>query len=161
MTSSLTVTSPTGPSRHFVVIGGDMARRVCGSLQATGHLVRHLAQPTDEELRGALHDDVAGAAMLLDDDAESLRYALAVEHIRPSLRLVVSIFDRTVGEQLVRYVPNCHVTSPADVAAPVLLAACLQPGLLALTHTSDGHAGISWNGDDAASAGSRTGRRAR
>ncbi|WP_405806857.1 NAD-binding protein [Streptomyces sp. NBC_01187] len=146
--SSLTDTSPTGPSRHFVVIGGDMARRVCGSLQATGHLVKHLAQPTDEELRGALHDDVAGAAVLLDDDAESLRYALAVEHIRPSLRLVVSIFDRTVGEQLVRYVPNCRVTSPADVAAPVLLAACLQPGLLALTHTSGGHAGISWNGDD-------------
>ncbi|MCH0540334.1 NAD-binding protein [Streptomyces sp. MUM 203J] len=134
------------PERYFVVIGSDVARRVCGSLQSAGHRVRHFAQPTDEDLRQALDRRVAGVAILLDDDVASLRYALAVAHIRPNVTLVVTIFDRTVAEQLVRVVPNCQVTSPADVAAPVLLAACLEPDLLALTRTPSGHAGARWDG---------------
>lgn len=132
---------------HFVVIGSETARRVCGSLRSAGHVVRHLAQPTDDELRKALTPEVAGVAILLDADAESLRYALAVEHIRPGIKLVVTVFDRTVAEQLVRVVPNCQVTSPADVAAPVLLAACLQPDLLALSPTPSGHVGARWQDD--------------
>ena len=123
---------PGASERYFVVIGADMARRVCGSLQSTGHRVCHLGRPTDEELRAALDGEVAGVAILLDDDVESLRYALTTEHIRPNVPLVVTVFDRTVAEQLSRVVPNCRVTSPAEVAAPVLLAACLQPDLLAL-----------------------------
>ncbi|MCQ4084838.1 NAD-binding protein [Streptomyces sp. RB6PN25] len=84
-------------------------------------------------------------AILLDDDVRSLRYALAVEHIYPNVALVVAIFDRTVAEQLERVVSNCRVTSPADVAAPALLAACLQPDLLALTRTPAGDVGARWN----------------
>lgn len=135
------------PERYFVVIGGDMARRVCGSLQSAGHLVSHLTQPTDDELREALERAAAGVAILLDDDVESLRYALAVEHMCPNVALVVNVFDRTVAEQLVRVVPNCQVTSPADVAAPALLAACLQPELLALKPTASGHVGARWTAD--------------
>ncbi|MET8677567.1 NAD(P)-binding protein [Streptomyces sp. NPDC004647] len=120
-----------------------MARRVCGSLQSAGHAVRHLTQPTDEDLRRALDREVAGVAILLGD-VESLRYALAVEHIRPHVPLVVTIFDRTVAEQLVRVVPNCRVTSPADVVAPTFLAACVEPELLALTRTSSGHVAARW-----------------
>ncbi|WP_420000111.1 NAD-binding protein [Streptomyces boninensis] len=133
------------------MIGSDVARRVCGSLLAAGCLVRHLAQPTDQELRRALDGDVTGVAILLDHDVESLRYALAVEHIRPGVRLVVTVFDRTVAEQLVRVVPNCRVTSPADVAAPVLLAACLEPDLLSLDRTDcGGHVGARPRGDGVA-----------
>ncbi|WP_231626799.1 NAD-binding protein [Streptomyces apocyni] len=130
--------------RYFVVIGSDVARRVCGSLRATGHLVCHLEHPTDDDLRKALDREVAGVAILLDDDVGSLRYALAVEHICPGVTLVVTVFDRTVAEQLLRVVPNCQVTSPADVAAPVLLAACLQPDLLAIDRTASGHVGARW-----------------
>ncbi|GAA3148466.1 NAD-binding protein [Streptomyces rectiviolaceus] len=137
----------TAPQRYFVVIGSDMARRVCGQLQTAGHLVRHLDRPTDEDLRRALRREVAGVAVLLDDDVESLRYALAVEHIRPHVKLVVTVFDRTVSEQLLRVLPNCQVTSPADVAAPVLLAACLQPDLLSLTRTPTEHIGARWQDD--------------
>ncbi|WP_432094178.1 NAD-binding protein [Streptomyces sp. bgisy100] len=150
------------PGRYYVVIGGDVARKVCGTLQAAGHTVCHLTQPTDEELRAALAPDgtapggatggvagvadsggVAGVAILLDD-VESLRYALAVEHIRPHVRLVVTIFDRTVAEQLVRVVPNCRVTSPADVVAPTFLAACIEPSLVSLSRTESGHAAAHW-----------------
>lgn len=135
------------PGQYFVVIGSDVARKVCSSLQSAGHRVRHFAHPTDEDLRQALGRQVTGVAILLDDDVESLRYALAVEHIRPNVTLVVTIFDRTVAEQLVRVVPNCQVTSPADVAAPVLLAACLQPDLLAVTRTPSGNVGARWDGE--------------
>ncbi|MGP3986946.1 NAD-binding protein [Streptomyces sp. 3N207] len=133
--------------QDFVVIGDDAARRVCGQLQAAGTAVCHMAYPTDEALRRALVRQVTGVAVLFDDDAESLRYALAVEHIRPGVHLVVTVFDRTVADQLERTVPNCRVTSPADVAAPVLLAACLQPGLLALSRSSSGHVGARWEAD--------------
>ncbi|MFJ6749491.1 NAD-binding protein [Streptomyces sp. NPDC091266] len=137
------------PGRYFVVIGNDEARRVCGFLQSAGHLVRHLTQPTDDALRHALDrarvgQEVAGVAILLDNDAASLRYALAVEHIRPHVTMVVTVFDRTVAEQLVRVIPNCRVTSPGDVAAPGLLAACLQPDLLAVNRTPSGHTGARW-----------------
>ncbi|MEU8974791.1 hypothetical protein AB0D11_36980 [Streptomyces monashensis] len=44
-------------------------------------------------------------------------------------------------------VPNCQVTSPADVATPVLLAACLQSDLLALYQTPSGHVGARWKED--------------
>ncbi|WP_405623792.1 NAD-binding protein [Streptomyces sp. NBC_00076] len=135
------------PEQYFVVIGSDVARKVCSSLQSAGHCVRHFTHPTDEDLRQALDRQVAGVAILLDDDVESLRYALAVEHIRPNVTLVVTIFDRTVAEQLVRVVPNCRVTSPADVAAPVLLAACLQPDLLAVTRAPEGNLGARWDGE--------------
>jgi hypothetical protein len=140
---------PTGgvPGKCFIVVGSDVARRVCGSLKSAGHQVRHLAQPTDEDLRRSLDREVAGVAILLDDDVESLRYALAVEHIRPNVSLVVTIFDRTVAEQLVRVVPNCRVTSPADVVAPTFLAACVESDLLALTRTSSGHVAARPEGD--------------
>ncbi|MCX4585533.1 NAD-binding protein [Streptomyces sp. NBC_01481] len=131
----------------FIVVGSDVARRVCGSLKSAGHQVRHLAQPTDEDLRRALDREVAGVAILLDDDVESLRYALAVEHIRPNVSLVVTIFDRTVAEQLIRVVPNCRVTSPADVVAPTFLAACVESDLLALTRTASGHVAARREGD--------------
>ncbi|UNZ16838.1 portal protein [Streptomyces sp. 891-h] len=145
--------------KHYVVIGDDAARRVCGHLQAAGHSVCHLAYPTDAALHRAVGSgpdesrhsgrirEVAGVAVLFDDDAESLRYALAVEHIRPGVHLVVTIFDRTVADQLETTVPNCRVTSPAEVAAPVLLAACLQPDLLALDRTASGHIGARWEED--------------
>ncbi|MGP3950792.1 NAD(P)-binding protein [Streptomyces sp. 7N604] len=136
-----------GGGACFVVIGGDVAGRACGSLRSAGHFVHHLGRPTDAELRRVLDEEVAGVAILLDDDVEALRYALAVEHIRPAVTLVVTIFDRTVAEQLVRVVPNCRVTSPADVVAPTFLAACVEPGLLALTRTSSGHVAARRHGD--------------
>ncbi|MFG1687728.1 NAD-binding protein [Nonomuraea sp. NPDC049269] len=141
------MTATSFPEPVYVVIGGEAARGVCGSLLAVGHTVRHLIQPTDKDLHEALGQHVAGVAILLDDDVESLRYALAVEHIRPSVTLVVQIFDRTVAEQLVRVVPNCRVTSPADVAVPAFLAACVAPDLLAVTRTPSGHVAARWDGN--------------
>lgn len=131
-----------------MVIGrGDVARKVCGSLASSGHRVRHLMHPTDEDLRQALDHEVAGVAVLFDSDVESLRYALAVEHILPNVTLVAAVFDRTVAEQLQRVVPNCRVASPAEVGAPSFLAACLEPELLAITPTPSAYLGARWDGE--------------
>jgi hypothetical protein len=78
----------------------------------------------------ALTPDVGAVAVLVRGDVIALRYALLTEHVRPQVRLVVTLFDRTVGDQLLRVVPNCLVTSPADVAVPSVIAGCLADDLL-------------------------------
>jgi hypothetical protein len=128
----------------FVVIGDTtVARRVCSSLAQRGHEVRHVPGPDDDELRESLDGtSVRGIAILLQDDVDALRYALAAAHIHPSAPMMVTIFDRTIGDQLARFLPQCDVTSPADLAAPSLAGPCIQPGLLAVTRAGDLPRGI-------------------
>src|SRR5665811_1505361 len=119
--------------RHAVVIGDiEVARRTCSELSAHGFVVTHLLRPTDSEMRAALPQAVSAVAILVRGDVIALRYALLVEHLLPEVRLVVTLFDRTVAEQLVRVVPNCQVTSPANVAVPSIIGACVGPDVLAV-----------------------------
>lgn len=115
---------------RFVVIGATtLARRVCAALLERGHEVSHLPAPGDAELRRVLGPPAAGVAVLLHNDELGLRYALAAAHVAPEVPLIVSIFDATMSEELRRILPRCEVTSPAELSAPVLLAACLGEGL--------------------------------
>ncbi|MCP9980986.1 hypothetical protein [Actinomadura madurae] len=96
-------------------------------------------------------------AVLVRGDVVALRYALLAEHLRPGIRLVVMLFDRTVADQLLRAVPNCQVTSPADIAVPAIVGACLGPPVLAVdvrsspatvfVETADGVASDVWRPD--------------
>ncbi len=140
MSAIVTTTTPSIPhARNFVVIGDThLARSVCASLGAEGHAVGHLFQPRDEELRAAVARQPNGLAVLLHDDVASLRYALAVAHLSPTVPLVVTIFDRTVADELRRLLPQCDVTSPADLVAPVLAGPCLDPSLLSLRQQGRG-----------------------
>jgi hypothetical protein len=118
---------------NAVVIGDlDVARLTCATLTARGILVTHLLQPSDIELRDALGDSVDAVAVLIRGDVTALRYALLVEHLRPGVRLVATVFDRTLGDQLVRVVPNCQITSPADISVPSIIGACLSDDILAV-----------------------------
>lgn len=109
-----------------LVIGSlEIARRTCAVLRARGQRVIHLLQPTDTDIRAALSAGVTAVAVLVRGDVTALRYALFVEHLLPEVALVVTLFDRTVAGQLVRAVPNCRVTSPADIAVPSIIGACL------------------------------------
>lgn len=118
---------------HAVVIGDiEVARRTCSELSAHGFVVTHLLHPTDSEMRAALTQAVSAVAVLVRGDVTALRYALLVEHLLPEVRLVVTLFDQTVAEQLVRVVPNCQVTSPANVAVPSIIGACVGPDVLAV-----------------------------
>ncbi|MFZ2173073.1 MAG: NAD(P)-binding protein [Rhodococcus sp. (in: high G+C Gram-positive bacteria)] len=128
----------------FVVIGDTtVARRVCSSLAQRGHEVRHVPGPDDDELRRTLDGaPVRGIAILLQDDVHALRYALAAAHIHPSAPMIVTIFDRTIGDQLARFLPHCDITSPADLAAPSLAGPCVESGLLAVTRAGERPRGI-------------------
>ena len=118
---------------HAVVIGDiEVARRTCSELVAHGFVVTHLLHPTDSAMRAALTPAISAVAILVRGDVIALRYALLVEHLLPKVRLVVTLFDRTVAEQLVRVVPNCQVTSPANVAVPSIIGACIGPDILAV-----------------------------
>ncbi len=118
---------------HAVVVGNiEVARRTCSELVEHGFVVTHLLHPTDSEMRAALTSAVSAVAILVRGDVTALRYALLVEHLLPEVRLVVTLFDQTVAEQLLRVVPNCQVTSPANVAVPSIIGACVGPDVLAV-----------------------------
>lgn len=118
--------------RTYVVVGEThLASRVCASLR-DGHTVHHLPAPDDQELRLAVGKGPDGVAVLLHDDVAALRYALAVAHLSPATPMIVTIFDRTVADELTRLLPQCEVTSPADLVAPSLAGPCLEPDLVAV-----------------------------
>ena len=146
----------------YVVIGDThVARRVCASLTQRGGEVLHLVAPGDEDLRNAMSRRPRGVAVLLHDDVAALRYALAAAHIDPTAELVVTIFDQTVAEQLVRLLPHCHVTSPAQLAAASLVASCLVPEALAIRRTTEGATALRRTGESLTETTWALGRRAR
>lgn len=126
------------PLRH-VVIGSTLeAVRTCAALQVEGSEVVHLRAPGDRELALALAGDVSGLAVLLHDDTQALRYCLAAEHLRPGIPMVVALFDKTAAAQLLAVVPNCRVTSPADLSTPSFVAAALPEGFAGVARADPG-----------------------
>ncbi|MEU5994657.1 NAD-binding protein [Spirillospora sp. NPDC047418] len=145
-------------TRRVLVIGDiEIARLACTSLTRHGSDVTHLLRPNEDALRDTLDDDMHVVAVLVRSDVTALRYALLVEHLRPRIRLVVMLFDRTVAAQLLRTVPNCQVTSPADIAVPAIIGACLGRPVLAVdvrsspaavfVETADGVTSEAWRPD--------------
>ncbi|MFL5817330.1 MAG: hypothetical protein ACJ76L_07000, partial [Conexibacter sp.] len=124
----------SAPKRRppILVVGdGDLAHDVEATLLAAGAPARWLHHPLDRELRRELTAGVAAAIVIHRDDFAALRTALLVEHLAPGVRLIVTIFDRTVAEQIKRTVPNCDVLSMADASIGALCGPCLDPGTLA------------------------------
>ncbi len=123
-----------------VVVIGDLeaTRLLCTLLVDDGADAVHLLSPDEPALRAAFAEHVDGVAVVVRGDVVALRYALLAENLQPSVSMVVTVFDRTIGHQLESVVPNCTVTSPADVAAPAIVAACIHPAALAVL---GGHAG--------------------
>jgi hypothetical protein len=117
----------SGDSCDVVVLIGDLdvSRRTCVRLSACGYDVIHLIAPSDEDLNHALRAPAAAVAVLVRGDVVALRYALLVEHLQPQIPLVITVFDRSVAGQLRAAIPNCTVTSPAEVAVPEIVDACL------------------------------------
>jgi len=134
------------PALDVLVVGDvEAARLTCGALTAQGHRVTHLVAPDEASLRAALTPAVEAVAILVRGDVQALRLALLTEHLRPGIRLLVTIFDLTVSEQLQRAVPNSLVTSPANVAAPTIVAACLGGEERAIQRVGENV--VRWVGD--------------
>jgi hypothetical protein len=107
---------------------GDLAAELVGLIGERGAPCVHLRRPADRELASAMRAGPRAVAVISHDDIEALRLALVAEHARPGVPLLVTIFDATVAAQVLRAVPNVHVVSLADVAAPVLADDCLGAG---------------------------------
>ena len=113
----------------------EVTRTTCALLTGRGVEVVHLLEPSDLELRTRLDATVDAVAVLVRSDVTALRYVLLVEQIRPGIRLVATVFDRTLAQRLRDVVPNCTVRSPADIAVPSIAAACLGGPALAVDLT--------------------------
>jgi voltage-gated potassium channel Kch len=132
--------------RSVVLIGdGDLPRAVELALARAGARVRRLRRPNDREIARALAGDIeVDVAMVVSrDDIEVLRLALVVEHARPGLQLIVTVFNRTVADQLRRVVPACQVTSMADAVATTLAGPCIDAGLVSLSQSPGGLVGVT------------------
>jgi voltage-gated potassium channel Kch len=112
-----------------LVLGdGDLAAELAEQVAERGAPCVHLRRPADRDLTRAMRAAPRFVAVISHDDIEALRLALVAEHARPGVPLLVTIFDTTVAMQMLRVVPNSHVVSLGDVAAPVLADDCLGAG---------------------------------
>jgi voltage-gated potassium channel Kch len=113
----------------YLVIGDTtLSRRICHELAAGSDRVDHLVEPADDVLAEAVLRRPSAVAVVVHDDVLAVRYALAVAHLDPDVRIVATIFDRTIADHVAALLPQAVVTSPAAIAAPHLAAPCLAPG---------------------------------
>jgi len=113
-------------ARVLIVGDGDLARACARAVEEQGAETTWLRGPVDRRLRAELELGYSSVVVVARDDVEALRLALLTEHLRPGVPLVVTIFDRTVAQQLTAQTTNCTVLSMADAVAPVLADACLD-----------------------------------
>ncbi|MFR9795743.1 NAD-binding protein [Streptomyces sp. MS06] len=135
---------PPATGQHIVIVEDDEAlgREAAECIGRWGSTVHRLNRPDDETLRHRLRHPVDGIAVVSRDDIVALRYALLTEHLKPGVRLVVTLFDRTVADEVSRTVPNCSVLSITDTIVPSLLASCLDPRYAILQPTASGMVGV-------------------
>jgi Trk K+ transport system NAD-binding subunit len=72
------------------------------------------------------------AALVGWDDLENFHAALRAQELNPELRLVVSAFNRRLGDHISGFFRDCTVLSSSQLAAPALVAAAL--GEIAPSH---------------------------
>ncbi|WP_245654564.1 potassium channel protein [Streptomyces violens] len=104
-----------------------LGRSAAACVERWGGTAYRLPRPDDDTLRRRLQHPVDAIAVVSRDDIVALRYALLAEHLEPGVRLVVTLFDRTVADEVSRTIPNCTVLSMTDAIVPSLLASCLAP----------------------------------
>ena len=109
------------PRRVLLVGGGDLAGEVCEALDAGGGEVTWLEHADDESVRETLERTSPELVVVATrDDAFPLRFALLVRHLDADVPLLVTIFDPGIAEQIADTIPNCLVTSLAEIVAPTL-----------------------------------------
>jgi voltage-gated potassium channel Kch len=116
----------------YLVIGDTvLSRRICHELGTAAEPVDHLVEPADDCLAEAVLNRPAAVAVVVHDDVLAVRYALAIAHLDPDVRTVVTIFDRTIADHVSSLLPQAFVTSPAAIAAPLLAGPCLGRDVVA------------------------------
>lgn len=137
----LILQGPYDPAMQSTLVMGDgaLADGVGDTLAAAGRPVRRLRRWNDRELRRELAGEVAAVVVVSRDDVAVLRTALLVEYLRPGVRLIATIFDRTVAEQVIATIPNSEVLSMADAAVGAVLGPCVDERLAMLQREPRGN----------------------
>lgn len=133
-----------GSSARDVLLIGDgvLPDTTERALRSGGAHVVRLREPSDRDVRGALAEQVDVVVVVSRSDVASLRFALVVEHARPGIPLVVTIFARGVAAQVEATVENVRVLSMGEIAAPCFAGPLLDRDLIALTHSEHGAAAV-------------------
>ena len=128
--------------RVLLVGGGDLAEEVCAALDAAGAELTWLERADDESLREAVEAKPDVVCVTTRDDAFPLRIALLVRHLDEDVPLLVTIFDPGLTEEIEREIPNCTVTSLADIVAPSLAGPCIADDLLGVLRDGERTVGL-------------------
>ena len=124
-------TVPRDREGYLVIGNTTLSKRICQELAGGGDHVDHLVEPADDVLAEGVRRGPIAVAVVVHDDVLAVRYALATAHLDPTLRILVTIFDRTIADHVGRLLPQAVVTSPAGIAAPSLAGPCLGPDVVA------------------------------
>jgi len=89
------------------------------------------SQHLDEEAfaRAGLSDATA-VALVAQDDAGNVDAALLIQELNPRARIVMRIFNLSLGESLNKLLRNCVVLSATQIAAPAFVTAALGESVL-------------------------------
>jgi len=89
--------------RTVLVVGeGDLGDETARALEALNARVLRLGEPSEDDVREALDDGVDSVAIVARADAIVLRMALMVRAVSTDVPLLLTIFDRTMAEEVAR-----------------------------------------------------------
>jgi hypothetical protein len=142
VSSGYTLAGPMDGTCVLLIGEGRLADAASRALEAGGGAVRRLLDPNDREIREALDQDVDRVVVVSRYDHVSLRLALVVEHVRPGIPQLVTIFDRDVAAHLRDSVEQVQVMAMADVVSSAFAGPCLDPRLISLERGPSGVRGI-------------------
>jgi Trk K+ transport system NAD-binding subunit len=85
------------------------------------------ANRVDEDvLRAARIESAVAFALVDQDDVGNIHAALRAHELNPEARLVIRMFNRSLGDGFAPLLGDCTILSDADIAAPAFVAAALD-----------------------------------
>jgi Trk K+ transport system NAD-binding subunit len=77
--------------------------------------------------------DAAAIGLIQSDDGGNMDAALLAQEINPEVRIVMRMFNLSLGERVAKLLNDCVVLSAAEIAAPVFVRAALDDSTTPVT----------------------------
>jgi Trk K+ transport system NAD-binding subunit len=84
------------------------------------------AELTSEAFTDAGVQSASALALVWQDDVGNFHAGLRAQELNPTLRLVLAVFNRRLGEHIRGFFPDCTVLTGSAMAAPSFVAAALD-----------------------------------
>jgi Trk K+ transport system NAD-binding subunit len=108
-----------------VVVRGKARDRAPDIAQLAGVKIIEAAQLDERALRTAGVAEARAVALVNSDDVGNIHAALTTHEINPDLRMVVRMFNMSLGHKIRTLFADCAVLSDSAMAAPSFVAAAL------------------------------------